>query len=783
MLQIKFCLIKPLFVQSAIGYFATRLQILFRLVFSLVFILLGLNGLVQLTAQENTEQEVQILSDKIYLYNYFNVLFKTPFGLEENVHISALDLQQNRVLRTKKLDYSRYQAEDNQIQRAFILGFYTVSPGLHQLPRFRFQSSTSGQSWQSPSIPFASFRVDEGSLPLPVDLELNPLPKRVYLSQNIVLNVWAQRLETIDQSFLQQLPEFESFLVQRSPVKPEVERQEILGKNVYRVPLGTWLLNPIEEGLLNIPAIQASVMGLKRQTLARQLEVLPLPPNPYQKSTRGQKESVQKEIAIGQFTLSFRLLPPEPYPDKRYQAAKLQDSSRQAKDRQEFTQEFAQGFAQDEMLHIVLRITGNGNIHLFSFPEVRVPSSLVMLQSDETESLALDFAKAELSGWREKELIYKAKSSGKYRVGIDSFYFFDPEQGRWQQTESQELTLQVVNRAKQSYYINLEDLYFSDLRVFFFNIMFWLQKYAFYICLVIFLFTSIYFLRSRLPLPSSQEANQNYTHQPSALRQKVRRNQYRKMLFVALALVLIWLSISVTHDRTHQKETQEYYLGLLREQVAQQGNLDWDKIKGQLPKLWYFPGNLPNISLLLYQNGLPLQALELAYLSYFQLPLHPISRRLVSSLRIQQELGPRLPDFFFWPLQLRHIWKFLASSLFVIASIYCIYPKRQQDPHQDPKGHEHSYRNYSIVAVLLLLSLSIPWRFALAVNTRVGLSLEPIPYSETLSELTERSSNRLNAGELVKIKGRANDTNVLVIGEKQDQGWLNEQDLFLLPKY
>ncbi|MEM9424840.1 MAG: hypothetical protein AAF975_08655, partial [Spirochaetota bacterium] len=363
------------------------------------------------TSKEPPSPKAEILSDKVYLYSYFKVLFKTPFPPEENVQIRTIDTD-SRVLRNQTLDYSRYRSEDARELRAFILGFYTVAPGLHQLPRLRFQSVETGQAWDSPALAFASFQVDEGTLPLPVDVELNSLPKKVYLGQNIALNVWAVRVNAINQSLLSQQPEFTGFLVQQSPVKPDVEHMTILGQDAYRVSLGIWLLNPIKEGLLNIPAIPANVMGMERQTLARQLEVLPLPPNPFRRtSPRGPQEEPEGLENFGENRHAISNGPSAPAP-------LLQPASETAIGQFEIFLKIPKNknsilpkaevkeFSRNELIPISLRITGSGNIHLFSFPPLQVPAGLVLLQSDEKKSLDLDLDEAEILGWREKNFVY-----------------------------------------------------------------------------------------------------------------------------------------------------------------------------------------------------------------------------------------------------------------------------------------------------------------------------------------------------------------------------------------
>ena len=827
--------------------------------------------------------EVEILSDKVYLYSYFNVLFKTPFGLNEGVQINlASNGNDKHVLRTEKLEYSRYQDPEGGEHRAFILGFYTTSTGLHQLPRLNFQSTTSGRNWISPALAFASFQVDEGKLPLPVAAEINPLPDQVYLGQNILLNIWATQVDAIDQSFLNENPEFTGFLIQKSPIKPNVERLHIIGKDVYRVSLGTWLLNPIEPGLLRIPAIPATVMGLQRQSLAHQLEVLPLPPNPYQQRLEQSKTTADKQIpeeslrslvpagktstgtAIGQFKVSFQLLSNQEQNIYRQTKHPQKAANRSIKNHKEY--------ATGDLIHAALRITGHGNIHLANFPKLRIPSSLRQLQSNESEELKLDFDHAELYGWRQKILTFKAKNSGQCLIAVDSLPYFDPESGSWHKTLPQELTLQVLNLATPSYYANLEDLHFSDATVLFFNLMFWLQQYAFYICLTIFVLTSIYFLPQLPSLhflkqskkrqyirkniyvwPATTALQQNTRdiahslnklpinhdlNAPRALLQRFKQRflslgrQYRSLLLVLLALLLFgsFYGISTVKNQKEQQKVHQHYLNILRQQVIRQAqqneDIDPAQIEAQLGQPPYSVGKLPNMALLLYRNGLPIQALELAYLSYFYQPLQAVSRRLVSSLRIQQGLDPRLPDFFFWPLQLHHIWKYIAVGLFLSISLYCIFRTKQKTiesldddipatkPSEFSRYHPpqdnwlrrrvlHTYRNYTIILILLLLSLSIPWHFSLAVNTRADLQLEPIPHRGRYTTLIGPNQgkqkswkNRLNAGELVKIKGRSSRSHnetagssaksetiyTLILGERQDQGWVREQDLFILPK-
>ncbi|WGK69841.1 hypothetical protein P0082_02980 [Candidatus Haliotispira prima] len=871
--------------------------------------------------------QAEILSDKVYLQSYFNVLFKTPFQLEEDVRITTVG-QSNvagrpQVLRTERLDYSRYRTEEGRARRAFILGFYTVSPGLHQLPQIRFQSTESRSVWQSPALPFASFRVDEGDLVLPVNVEMNRLPEKVYPGQNILLNIWANRVEAIDQSSLPRNLDFAGFLIQKSPVTPEVERVQIQGKDVYRVSLGTWLLNPVERGLLRIPPISALVMGLERRTAARQLEVLPLPPNRYLSGERAEPDTSQASgsaVAIGQFTVSFRFAGQETGETPKIQELEEIQESPLEEEHPQTEQGQVPEFAKDELIRVVLRITGHGNIHILSFPDVEVPANLVLLRSEERESLAPDFAKAELYGWREKEFIYKAKSSGEYRIGVDSFHFFDPERGLWLRSEVQELTLQVVNLVTQSYYSNLEDMHFSGVSVFFFNLMYRLQKYAFYICLAIFLLTGVYFLSEVPGLPGlplldrlkgrKQIQRGRYARLPAgfadgdragqggpsegqsrngppesgalpdklaglsvpdrsfrsvrfSIRQKIFVSplcqsvlrfgtEHRRVLFMLLITVFIGLlyGFLLMAGLNSESGAKQYYLQLpipesnsnntstnnsTRMAGPEAGReTDRNGLGGaeQLDNMSHLPGNLANVSLSFYRNGLLPEALQVAYLHYFYQPLQPASRRLVSSLRIQQGLDPGLPGFFFWPLHFHHAWRYLAVCLVLAASVYCLYRKKrdgdgspyggsefQDDKENDflsdyryTEQHHHLiktrllliYRNYAIVVGLLLLSLSIPVRFSLAVNTLPDLHLEAIPYhssgrkpgervgnnvengAATEKEETARRKNRknrLDAGELVKIKGRAGDSYTLVIGEKQDQGWLKEQQLFLLPEY
>ena len=675
----------------------------------------------------SSDGSVEILSDKVYPYSRFDVLFKTPFLLSENVRIREIpasppqSVQADRfgsseVLRTDKIGYSRYRDAKGRQRRAFILGFSVLRAGLHRLPRLRFDAIESdqglggtqgkGRTWQSPALPFAAFQVDEGELALPVDVSLNTLPSSVYVGQNILLHLTAERVQTIDQSFLPLNPEFRNFLVQDSPVAPQIERLEILGEDVYRVSLGSWLLNPIEPGLLQIPAISASVMGRERKTEQQQIEVLPLPPNPYRERAaplaKGAPQALGAAVlpAIGRFALSFEW----------HSAEKIGQMGENP--------EFVPKFAEDERIRAVLRISGTGNLHILSFPAVSASSNLVLLQTEERD--LLDVLGAELSGRRERELIYRAKSPGNYQLRLEPFSFFDPKERLWQSESEQTLEFQVVTQ--NSYYSNLEELHFSRFAVFASNVVYALQEYAFYACLGIFLLTSLYFLlfRPRLKL----------------------RLKYLLPGLLVLG-VLAWSFALHLNKRQFEHSDMQY-----RD----------------------MPGKLANLALSMYRDSRTLEALKAAYLYYFYQPFW--GRRLVSSLRIEQGLSPKPPDSFFWALQLRQTIRYLGLFLFILCSAFCVFQKKRM-AQLFPM-----YRRYSVFAVLLLFVLAIPWRFSLAVNVLPNTALMPIPRSEIIEN---GESQTLKAGELVRVSGRIVD--ILVIGEEQKKGWVESRSLFFLPEY
>ncbi|MEM9425031.1 MAG: hypothetical protein AAF975_09640, partial [Spirochaetota bacterium] len=353
----------------------------------------------------------------------------------------------------------------------------------------------------------------------------------------------------------------------------------------------------------------------------------------------------------------------------------------------------------------------------------------------------------------------------------ESFHFFDPRENLWRQTAPQSLTFRIVNLGNQADYSDIEKLHFGKDTVASLNIMFWLQSYIFYICLIIFLFLVLSMLPQIIAVSDAKREAllaplKSFPH--DKLLFWFRTPLRKRLVLLLFSTALVWLPyrISSARNRTFLEKTRQHYLRVVssREQGAASENIDWAYLEEKLQTWPHSAGDLPNIALLFYQNGLPLLGLEVAYLNYSQLPLHPVSRRLLLSLRIQQGLDPALPDFFFWPLQLRGLGRFFTAGLFLAFSIYCLRQRRRWGVVR------HIFRNYFLVSVVLLLGLSARLEdSALAVNTYAALQLSPIPYSA--SEGRRNSwDNRLNAGELVKIKGRYISGNqVLVMGEKQDQ--------------
>ena len=193
------------------------------------------------------------------------------------------------------------------------------------------------------------------------------------------------------------------------------------GQNYRYVILRTTVLYPQKTGELEIEPltldIPIDVQGNRRDIFGRRV-----------------MERVNKTISAGKRTINVKPLPLEGKPDSFLGAVG------------DFSFEVTSNKTQlnaNESLQLDVKVSGKGNLKLFTPPSVKLPSTLEVYEPEHSESVSTTIGGMQGSITESYTIVPQFK--GTYPVNPISFSFFDPKSEKYRTITSKEFTIEVEN--------------------------------------------------------------------------------------------------------------------------------------------------------------------------------------------------------------------------------------------------------------------------------------------------------------------------------------------------
>ncbi len=232
---------------------------------------------------------------------------------------------------------------------------------------------------------------------------------------------------------IKSFPEFEGFWSQDIKGQYRVQQTDIDGKPYRYVTLKQMLLYPQKSGKLKIKPITVNMMV---QVPTNQLDIF------------GRRQMEQKEISQKSNTKVVQVKPlPEAGKPIDFSGAVGQfDFSAQLNKNQ-----LKAGDAAD----LYLKIQGQGNLKLLSFPEVKLPTDLEVYEPEKQEQIKTTLQG--LKGAIQQKYTIVPEYGGKFPIQNLSFTYFDPKQEKYIRKEAQELVLNVAGKPKENSVIPKKD--------------------------------------------------------------------------------------------------------------------------------------------------------------------------------------------------------------------------------------------------------------------------------------------------------------------------------------
>jgi tetratricopeptide (TPR) repeat protein len=170
-------------------------------------------------------------------------------------------------------------------------------------------------------------------------------------------------------------------------------------RDLYRVPVASYLLTPQSAGRLVLPSARVSAQGTAVNCEALAVTVRPLP------------DAVKDTGAVGSFRVGSRLDRMEAY--------------------------------VNEPARLFIRIEGEGNLHFLQLPEIVFPGFSVTGRTDRMETVAVETG---YQGFREWDLRLTPEKTGNLEITIPPYPWLDPVSGKISTSPEQTLTLPVKER-------------------------------------------------------------------------------------------------------------------------------------------------------------------------------------------------------------------------------------------------------------------------------------------------------------------------------------------------
>lgn len=193
------------------------------------------------------------------------------------------------------------------------------------------------------------------------------------------------------------------------------------GQDYRYVVLRTTVLYPQKTGELEIEPltldVPIDVQGNRRDFFGRRI-----------------MERVNKTISAGKRTINVKPLPLEGKPDGFNGAVG------------DFAFEVSTNKTQlnaNESLQLDVKVSGKGNLKLFTLPEVKLPNTLEVYEPEHNERVSTNLAG--MSGSVTDSYTVVPQFKGSYPVNPITFSFFDPKTEKYRTVTSKEFTIEVEN--------------------------------------------------------------------------------------------------------------------------------------------------------------------------------------------------------------------------------------------------------------------------------------------------------------------------------------------------
>lgn len=284
---------------------------------------------------------VRINPDKILAYTYFTMEFEVLFdempkpvllepGLPDGIRkVSGPEIRtryiNNSYLTTFKSTYIASQA-----------GRYTLN---------KFTVKNNNEEYETIRPRLVILQSDEKNLEYPVIARWRADFSQVYTGQTIPVYYEIRNLTEIHFPTVGRFNQPANTLMEEAPDAGKIISEKIDSVELFHIPAKAWLITPTSGTQLRLPPTSCTIKGLRRESDAMTIEILPLP------------DEIKTSGAIGSFTIQYEI-------DKN-------------------------SVQRDETLSFRIVIEGRGNMNYLQMPELDY-RGLSLVSREETENLIPD---------------------------------------------------------------------------------------------------------------------------------------------------------------------------------------------------------------------------------------------------------------------------------------------------------------------------------------------------------------------------------------------------------
>jgi len=323
-------------------------------------------------------QEMSVLPDILITGRVITLKIQTDFLYSENIEVGELELPDELSLISGPIvrPYRKRVDGKNQMFNQITWALRSKESGVYTIPNAEIYVKEKLYSVDVPLIKI--FNNDERFNNYPLIVEWNKnIKKTIFVGESLPLVVEAYNLEEIN---------FPDRVVTNNPRKGEIVEVSGLGDinpervgeaDLYRVPVASWIYTPFEAGMVTIPSVRVEINGLTRYTGSLEVEVLPV-------------KDLNETGGVGEFLISTEISESQVTPE--------------------------------DMFHYKVRVSGQGNLPYFKFPEIKY-DNLILIDKSENESIS--YTDNGYLGWREIDLTLQALDSGVKEIALSEVSWID----------------------------------------------------------------------------------------------------------------------------------------------------------------------------------------------------------------------------------------------------------------------------------------------------------------------------------------------------------------------